>query len=108
MAIARTKVMRPHSTTDITAIVVVFNFDDLSPKISQVLRAERPCPVLLDRDDADAGQQARLNRFGLSAHIGFLSITCLAMMMRCISLVPSPINSKGESRYKRSTLYSLE
>ena len=108
MAVARTEVMRPHGTTDVAAVVVVFNLDDLSTEIGQVLRAKRTRPVLFNRDDAHTGQQARLNGFGLSTHIGFRSITCLAMMMRCISLVPSPINSKGESRYKRSTLYSLE
>ena len=31
-------------------------------------------------------------------YAGFRSINCLAMMMRCISLVPSPMHSSGASR----------
>ena len=51
-----------------------------------MLGREWPGAVLLDRDDAHAGKR--------QAHTGFLSISCLAMMMRCISLVPSPMTSK--------------
>lgn len=33
-----------------------------------------------------------------STHAGFRCTSCRAMMMRCISLVPSPISSSGASR----------
>src|SRR5579863_1851220 len=41
-------------------------------------------------------------------YTGFRAISWRAMMMRCISLVPSPIIIKGASRYRRSMGYSLE
>ena len=57
-------------------------------------------PELLHRDDANAIQWFHA--------AGFLLMYCLEMMMRCSSLVPSPITSSGASRYSRSISNSFE
>ena len=44
----------------------------------------------------------------LGAHTGFLSISCRAMMMCCISFVPSPMHMSGAARQSRSIEYSFE
>jgi len=44
----------------------------------------------------------------LSAHTGFCSISCRAIMMRCISFVPSPMHMSGAARQSRSIEYSFE
>src|SRR5699024_1502846 len=68
----------------------VFHLDDLRAQVGQVLGCERACPVLLNRYDA--------NIFQGTSHFGFLSISCFAIMMRCNSLVPSPMAMRGASR----------
>ena len=62
---------------------------------SELLRTEGARAILLDRDDAQPGERLI---GGWLAHAGFRAMICLAMMMRCSSLVPSPIVSSGASR----------
>src|SRR5262249_10743156 len=90
VAVAGREELRSDRAADVAAVVKILDLDDLGAEVGEVLGAERPRPILLDRDDPDAGKR--------QAHARFLSISCLAMMMRCISLVPSPITSSGASR----------
>ena len=68
----------------------VLDLDHLGAEIGQEHRAVGPRAELLDRDNANAFQRLHAT--------GFLLIHCLAMMMRCISLVPSPMQVSGASR----------
>ena len=91
--------MRADMAADISAIVSVFAFDDIRAQIGKMLCAERSRTVLLDGDNPDAGQEHGLVGWArLRIHKRFLSISCLAMMILCISFVPSPIISNGASR----------
>jgi hypothetical protein len=90
MAVVGTEEMRPDRTADVAAVLEVLDLDDLGAEIGEVLRAEGTGAVLLDGDDPDAGER--------QAHAGFLAMTCLAMMRRCSSFVPSPITRSGASR----------
>jgi len=101
MAVARAEKMRPDIAPDVAAVLEVLDLDDFRAEVGKVLGAERARAVLLDRNDAQSGKRK-------TGHSGFLAMSCLAMMMRCISLVPSPMISSGASRYRRSTLNSLE
>src|SRR5690606_18583452 len=90
MAVARPEIVRPHGAAHVAAVVRVLYLDHFGAQVGQMLRAERPRAILLYRDDAQSCQR--------QAHMRFLSTSCRAMMMRCISLVPSPITSSGASR----------
>ena len=68
----------------------VLDFNDFRTKIGQQHRSIGPCAELFDRDDPQSAE-------GL--HVaGFRFMNCLEMMIRCISLVPSPMQVKGASR----------
>ena len=68
--------------------------------IGKMLGAKGARAILLDGDNPHAGEG--------QTHTRFLSMSCLAMIMRCISFVPSPMTRSGASRYRRSILNSLE
>ena len=100
VAVARGEEQRSDRAPHIAALVEIFDLDHLGAEVGEVQGCERPGAILLDRDDAYAGER--------QTHARFLSINCLAMMMRCSSLVPSPMTRSGASRYSRSMLNSLE
>nr|WP_249403364.1 hypothetical protein [Sphingomonas sp. CFBP 8765] len=90
MAVARREEIRADMPTDIPAVLVILDLDDLGAEIGELLRTERPGAILFDRDDAETREWL--------VYAGFRAMICLAMMMRCSSLVPSPIVSSGASR----------
>jgi hypothetical protein len=67
--------------------------DHLGAELGQHHRAIGPRAILLEAEDPDAGK-----RQGLAAHAGFRFTHCLATIMRCISLVPSPMHMRSASR----------
>ena len=78
------------------------DFDNVSAQLSQEHGAIRSCTILLRANYAKSFEWKAL------AHAGLALIHCFEMMMRCISLVPSPMHISIESRYRRSMSYSLE
>ena len=54
MTIARLEEIGTNRASHITVIGGVLDLDHLGTQIGEVLGAERPCPVLLDRNDANA------------------------------------------------------
>ncbi len=84
----------------VAAVIWVLDLDHLSAEIGKLHGAVRTGAVLLEGDDAQSGER--------TAHTGFRSMRWRAMMMRCNSLVPSPITNSGASRYSRSTVNSFE
>src|SRR4029079_3797614 len=90
VAVAWSEEQRPARAAHVAAFLEVFDLDHLGAEVGQVQRSERPGAILFDRDDAYAGQR--------QTHARFLSINCLAMMIRCSSLVPSPMTRSGASR----------
>ena len=72
----------------------------LGAEVGEQHGAVRCGAELLDRYDAHALEWLHTS--------GFLLMNCFAMMMRCISLVPSPMQVSGASRYRRSMSYSFE
>src|SRR5262249_42602217 len=100
VAVSRPEKLRPDGTPNISAIMKILDLDHLGAEIGKVLGTKGSCTILLDRDDPHAGER--------QAHTRFLSISCLAMIMRWISWVPSQIIRSGASLYSRSMLNSLE
>ena len=90
MAVVGSKIMRPDPTADIATLARVLDLDDLRAHVGELHGTERPGAVLLHGQNAYAGQRQH--------HTGFRAINCWAMMIRCNSLVPSPITSSGASR----------
>ena len=80
---------RAHVPGNVTAVVGVFNLDYLGALVGEKHGAEGTGAVLLDGEHAHAFQR--------QLHAGFRSTSCFAMMIRCSSLVPSPMASKGAS-----------
>src|SRR6266581_6811853 len=86
-------VLTEHERTGLAGRVAadrrIFDLDDFGSKVSKEHGAVRGGSKLLHRDDA----------YAMKGHhaTGFLLISCLAMMIRCISLVPSPIQVSGAS-----------
>src|SRR5262249_36828954 len=68
----------------------VLDLDDLGTEIGKEEGAIGSRAELLDGHDPDAFQRLHAT--------GFLLLLCLAMMMRCFSLVPSPMQVSGASR----------
>jgi len=62
----------------------------LGAEVGEQHGAVRCRPELFDRDDAHALKWLHA--------AGFLLMYCFEMMMRCISLVPSPMQVSGASR----------
>lgn len=100
VAVVLAKEVRPHRSADITAIARILDLDHLSAHVGELHGTEWPRTVLLHRQDAHTRERQR--------HTGFRATSCRAMMMRCSSFVPSPITSRGASRYSRSTENSVE
>ena len=82
--------VRPHVARHVAAVVGVLDLDHLGPLVAQEHGAERPGPVLLDGENAHSFQGQH--------QTGLRSTSWRAMTMRCISLVPSPMASRGASR----------
>src|SRR5262249_50703868 len=89
-AVALAQEARAHMARGIAAGRGVLDLDDLGTEVGQKHRAVGTGAELLNSDDAYA-----FERFH---GIGFRLIHCRAMMMRCISLVPSPMHMSGASR----------
>ena len=100
MAVVITEKIRTHRPADVAALGRILDLDHLGAHVGKLHGTERPCAVLLHRQDAHARERQH--------HTGFRATSWRAMMMRCNSLVPSPITSSGASRYSRSTGNSVE
>src|SRR5262249_9150158 len=90
LAVGRPQTMR----ADVARRIALrrLDLDHLRAQLGQEHRAVRPGAELLQGEDPYA-----LQRF--SGHtMTFRLIHCRAMMMRCISLVPSPMQVSGASR----------
>jgi hypothetical protein len=88
-----------HASCGITTLSAVLDFDDFRSEIGEVHRAEGTCAERFEGQDAQARKRKRRScRFHGRTQTGFLSINWRAMMIRCISLVPSPIHMSGASR----------
>ena len=81
---------RAHAAAGIAPGRAVFDLDDLRPQIRKVHGPVGRRAELFQRQDAQPLQ--RLHQ------TGFRLMCCLAMIMRCISLVPSPMHNSGASR----------
>ena len=68
----------------------ILDLDDLGAEIGEQHGAVRRRAELLDGNDANALKWLHA--------AGFLLMNCFEMMMRCISLVPSPMQVNGASR----------
>src|ERR1041384_4303665 len=78
----------------------VLDLDHLRAEICKQHRRVGTGAELLEGEDPNS-----LQRF----HAPALRFShCLAMIRRCISLVPSPMHVSGASRYRRSMSYSFE
>src|SRR5690606_5911898 len=117
LAVVRAEHERPGLAGRVAAGCGVFYLDDLRTQVREKHGAVGARAELFYRDDAYALQRkmgraryvTALWLAGTRGHCaGFLLIHCLEMMMRCISLVPSPMQVSGASRYRRSMSYSLE
>ena len=95
VAIVRAQKIGTHAACGIAAGFAVFNLDDLGAKIRQIQRTERTRTEVLEGEYAVPAER-------LAVHSGFRAASWRAMMIRCISLVPSPMHISGESRKKRS------
>ncbi len=92
MAVVLAEEERAHAARGIATLLAILDLDDFGAEVGEVHRAERPGAEVLERQHADAGEgQGR-------GHTGFLSTSWRAMMIRCISFVPSPMHISGESR----------
>src|SRR4029079_5233313 len=100
MAVILAEEIRADGSADVAAVLGILDLDDLGTHVGELHGAERSRAVLLHRQDADACKRQH--------HTGFRATSSRAMMMRCSSLVPSPITSSGASRYSRSTGNSVE
>ena len=83
---------RADAARHVAAIGRVLDLDDFRAEIGQLHRAVRPRAILLDRNHAQAGKHREHH------HTWFRAISWRAMMMRCNSLVPSPMTRSGASR----------
>ena len=77
----------------------MLDLDDLRAELGQEHGAVGRRAVLLDGDHPHARE--RLHGMLRFSH-------CRAMIRRCISFVPSPMQVNGASRYRRSMSYSFE
>src|ERR1043165_1027113 len=75
MAVARPEVVRADRAADVAALRRVLDLDHLGAEVAQQHAAERPSPVLLDRDDADAGKREHVRSLVYGAAWQMRSIT---------------------------------
>ena len=94
MAVVLAEEIRAHAARGIAALFAVLDLDDVGTEIGEVHGAERSGAERLEGQHTNAfqGQVRRVHQ------IGFRSISCRAMIMRCISFVPSPMHISGASR----------
>ena len=90
--VAVAKEERADAPRHVAAIGRVLDLDDFRAEIGQLHRAVRPRAILLDRNHAQTGKHREHH------HTLFRAISWRAMMMRCNSLVPSPMTRSGASR----------
>ena len=95
VAVVWPKKIRAHAAGGIATGIATFNLDDFSTEVREVQRTKRTGAEVLEGEDAIALQR-------LAIHSGFRAASWRAIMMRCISFVPSPIHMSGASRKKRS------
>src|SRR3546814_14691561 len=74
----------------VAAVGRVLQLDDPGADIGPVLRPPGTGAVLFDGEDADAFEGPHA-RFSLRPKVEFRAMSCWAMMIRCNSVVPSPI-----------------
>src|SRR6185436_5236525 len=91
--------------TDLARRIAVrrLDLDHLGTKLGHEHRAVWPGAKLFQRQDPDAREW-----LGVAHADAFRRVHWRAMIRRCISLVPSPMQVSGASRYSRSMSYSLE
>ena len=89
-AVAGPEHMRPDAPGRIPAGFGVLDLEDLGAELGEQHGAVGRRAILLDGDDAQIGQGFH--------QTGFRLMSCLAMIRRCISLVPSPMQVSGASR----------
>ena len=70
-----------------------FDLDDVGPQLGEEHRAIGASAILFGADDAKTGERERA-----ICHAGFRFTHCFEMIIRCISLVPSPMHISMESR----------
>ena len=89
--------VRPNPARRVTPTLAVFvgrlDLDDIGTELGKKHRPIGPSPILFGADDAKAGERERA-----SCHAGFRFTHCFEMIIRCISLVPSPMHISMESR----------
>ncbi len=100
LAVAVCQHVRADMARSVAAGRGIFDLDHLGAEISQQHRAVRAGAELLEGEDAHSLQRFHAPAFRFSH--------CRAMIRRCISLVPSPMQVSGASRYSRSMSYSFE
>ena len=80
--------------------------DEELPSVRELAREAGINPMTVQKAYALLEKNNLISMLG--PQIGFRATSCLAMMMRCISLVPSPMHISMASRWKRSISYSIE
>ena len=106
MRIVLAQEKRSHATRGIAALGAVLDLDDLGAEVREVHRAEGSRAERLEGEHPQPGERqggrgrpgVACSRALLRHHTGFRSMSWRAMMMRCISLVPSPMHISGASR----------
>ena len=94
VTVVLTQEIRTHAARGIATLLAILDLDDIGAEIGQIHRAEGARAERLERQDADTLQR----QVGRVHQIGFRSISWRAMIMRCISFVPSPMHISGASR----------
>jgi hypothetical protein len=92
VAVVGPEEVRSHAARGVAALFAALDLDDLGAEVGEVHRAERAGAEVLEGEYAEAQERQG------GTHTGFLSTSWRAMMMRCISLVPSPMHMSGASR----------
>ena len=90
MRVLLAQVVRPQRAAGIAALGGVLDLDHVGAEIREVARGVRAGSPVFGGDDAQPFERKR--------HTGFLATSCRAMIIRCISLVPSPMHKSGASR----------
>ncbi len=90
MAVVGAEPMRADVTRRVAAGCPVLDLDHIGSELRQEHGAVGCRAILLDGDHPHAGERLHAEALRLSH--------CLAMIRRCISLVPSPMQVSGASR----------
>src|SRR6516165_9762846 len=93
LAISRAKKMWSDSAAEVSALRHVLDLDHFGSEVRQVQRTPGSRTVLFDGKNPESGERKhRVLQTGLRA------TSWRAIMIRCNSLVPSPMHSNGASR----------